>query len=233
MVPFRYQARDRDGELIVGVIEAADEQQVAVQLLSQGITPVVITAQATRWSLSLRRPRRGPSLAEMALFARQLQALTRAGVPISRSLRQLRDNTRNERLRVALSAITEDLESGRALAGAMARHPEIFSPLFVAMVRVGEESGRLDEALRQLFQYLERERTTVNQIKSALRYPTFVLLTVAIALFVLMAYVIPVFAEVFARFGMELPLMTRVIIGLSTWVASAWLGIVVVAVGAI
>jgi MSHA biogenesis protein MshG len=107
----------------------------------------VQVARVSSLNMPLRMPARKPTHAEVTLFARQLYALTKAGVPIIRSLNQLAASARNERLSAALREVVEDLESGRDLAGAMARHPAIFSPLFVSMVQVGEASGRLDDAL--------------------------------------------------------------------------------------
>ena len=222
---YAYRARNARGQSMEGMVEGPSDAAVAEQLAGDGLIPVEIRPAGggvRSLSAPLRLPARRPSSAEITLLARQLYALTRAGVPIIRGLNQLADSTRNERLASTLREVVDDLESGRDLAGAMARHPDIFSPLFVSMVQVGEASGRLEEALLRVFRYLERERRTVNLIRTALRYPTFVVVAIAVAIFILMAYVIPVFAQVFERFDLDLPLATRIIIGVSNVVAAWW-----------
>ncbi|ACL74338.1 type II secretion system F family protein [Thioalkalivibrio sulfidiphilus] len=225
MPRFSYRARNAQGQPIDGQMEAPTLMAVADQLSSDGFIPVDIQplrAGGASLNMPIRLPPRRPSSSEITLLARQLYALTKAGVPIIRGLNQLADASKNERMSKALREVVDDLESGRDLAGAMARHPDIFSPLFVSMVQVGEASGRLDDALLRVFNYMERERQTVNQIRTALRYPTFVVIAISVAIFILMAYVIPVFAQVFERFDLDLPLATRAIITVSNFVSAWW-----------
>jgi MSHA biogenesis protein MshG len=226
MPHFQYKARNPDGLALSGQIEAPSPDAAAEQLIGNGYTPVEIREARRREAVGEQIKRRlglgRPSLSELALFTRQLYALTRAGVPIIRGMNQLASSTRNTVLREAIEAIVDDLESGRDLAGALARHTDIFIPLYINLVRVGEESGRLDEAFLRLWEYLEREKKTSNQIKAAMRYPVFVILAVGIAIFILMAFVIPEFAKVFERFRLDLPLPTRAIIALSEFTAAYW-----------
>jgi MSHA biogenesis protein MshG len=233
MAQFSYKARNASGQAINGQLEAGSQSAAAQQLLNSGITPIEITAESKPGEgpslLSMELGSGRPTLADMVLFSRQMYALTKAGVPIIRGLTQLSDTTRSRGLKAAIEAISTDLESGRDLAGAMARHPRIFGPLFVNMVRVGEESGRLEEAFQRMYEYLEHERTTVNQIKSALRYPSFVIISIVLAVGVLMRYVIPKFADVYAGFDAELPLPTRILIGTSDFVVNWWWAIIVLA----
>lgn len=231
MSRYRYRARHPSGRLEQGEREAANAEALAEQLLSAGLAPLEIQAnESAAAPLSLRWPQRRPQPAEISLFARQMYALTKAGVPILRSLDQLAESARNPLLAEALREIIRDLEAGRDLAGALARHPRIFSPLFINMVRVGEQSGRLEEAFLRMHQYLESDRETVKQIKAALRYPSFVLIAMAVALFILMVYVIPVFEGLFARFDLELPLPTRILIGVSNVMVAWWWLLVLAAV---
>lgn len=226
MATFEYKARSSDGRPLKGQIDAPSTDAAAEQLLGNGYTPVEIHEARQREDLGEQLKRRlglgRPSLSELGLFTRQLYALSKAGVPIIRGMNQLASSTRNTMLREAIEAMVEDLESGRDLAGAMARHTDIFMPLYINLVRVGEESGRLDEAFLRLWEYLEREKKTSNQIKAAMRYPAFVILAVGVAIFILMAFVIPEFAKVFEQFRLELPLPTRAIIALSEFTAAYW-----------
>jgi MSHA biogenesis protein MshG len=224
MPRFEYTARDRSGSRVTGAVEAGSVDAVAGQLFDQGITPIDIQQRARSQGPNLRR-RLGmdkPSGDDIVMFSRQMYTLTRSGVPLIRGLTQLAESTRNPVLSETIRAVMTDLESGRELSGSLARYPRVFSPLYVAMVRVGEDSGRLEEAFERLTQYLERERDTIRQIKQATRYPTIVVVAIAIAIFILMTYVIPVFAGVFERLDAELPLMTRLLIGVSNFFAAYW-----------
>lgn len=226
MPKFAYKARDPGGRAVQGVVEAANASAAAELVAVNGAIPLEVGEQREATdlgaqledALGLGMPKR----VDLIMLTRQLYALTRAGVPITQSLRKLAETAKNRRLIKALHAVADELEAGRDLGSSMARHPAIFSPLFVAMVRVGEESGRLDEALLRLNKHLEREQQTVEQIKTALRYPTLVFGAIVIAVFVLMAMVIPEFAKVFASFKLDLPLPTKILIATSQFVARWW-----------
>jgi MSHA biogenesis protein MshG len=151
-----------------------------------------------------------------------MYSLTKAGVPLLRSINGLATNAENKQLKNALEDVTSELTNGRNLSASMAMHPDVFSPLFVSMISVGENTGRLDEVLLQLSHYYEQEVETRKRIKSAMRYPTFVIAFVIVALGILNYFVIPQFSSMFSRFGVDLPLPTRIIIGTSNFVVSYW-----------
>lgn len=237
MARYHYKARNAQGQAVEGLIEAPDTHAAAQQLINTGATPIDIRDALVKAASPLKKQIRfgsgKPTLSEVTLFTRQAYALNKAGVPIIRGFTQLADSARNPVLALAIEQIVEDLEAGRDLAGAMAKHTKIFSPLYINMIRVGEETGRLDEAFSRMHQYLEREKETVSQIKTALRYPMIVITTVILAVVILMAKVIPEFAKVFDRFNLELPLPTRIIIGASNFVAQYWWLLLVLSVGGI
>ncbi len=224
MPHFDYVARDRSGSRISGRIEAGSVDAVVTQLFDQGATPVEVNEARGRDRPGLRRQLGldRPTRDDLILFTRQMYTLAKSGVPLMRGLVQLAESTRNPRLAETIRSLIDDLESGRELAGALSRHPTIFPPLYVAMVRVGEESGRLEEAFQRMTDYLERERDNVRQVKQATRYPMIVVIAIGIAVFILMTYVIPVFARVFDKFDAELPLMTRGLIAVSDFFAAYW-----------
>ena len=233
MPHFRYTGRDESGARVAGAVEAGSLDGAAGVLAERGVTPIEITEQPEgsntdlRQRLGMDRPQRD----DLILFARQVFALTRSGVPIIRGLTQLAESTRNPVLKQTIRDIIDDLEAGRDFSGALARHPRIFSPLFVAMVRVGEASGRLEEAFGRMYEFLEREKETVQKIKTATRYPTFVIIAIAVAIWILMTWIIPVFANVFSRFDAELPLATRGLIAVSGFFADWWPVMLAVVVG--
>jgi len=224
MPRFDYQGRDGAGARTSGTIDAGSLDAAAGQLGELGITPLDIREAPEPRTGTLRR-RLGldnPSRVDVIMFARQMYTLTRSGVPLIRGLTHLAESTRNPVMKETIEAIIDDLESGRELGGAMARHPSVFSPLFVSMVRVGESSGRLEESFERMHHYLEREADTIQQIKSAVRYPAIVLVAMGAAIMVLMTFVVPVFANVFDRFDAELPLPTQILIAVSGFFASYW-----------
>jgi len=151
-----------------------------------------------------------------------MYTITKAGLPLIRGIRGLVASMRHPRLRDALDAIADDLETGMQLSTAMVRHDDVFDNLYVNMVRVGEDSGQLETVFNQLSEYLERDQETKKRIKSALRYPSFVLLALMVAMVVVNIFVIPAFANMFARFEAQLPLPTRMLIGTSNFFVEYW-----------
>ena len=227
MPQFLYKARDQAGQSIQGEVEAASAEAVAVQLQNNGITPINIdefkqsinplTQLLTRYNES-----RPAKLEDVILFSRQMYTLLRAGVPIIRAINGLSETTRNHLFKTALKDIASDLESGYELSRALSQQPHIFSSLFVSMVQVGENTGNMDDAFLQLSDYLDRERETRAQVKSAMRYPMFVLGAISIAMLIINIWVIPTFTKVFTGFGAQLPLPTRILIGISDFFVAAW-----------
>lgn len=226
MPQFRYKARGPRGDLIEGALEAASADGVAAQLLATGITPIdidqVVVGRDVMLDLRVGLLAKQPDLTDLILFSRQMYTMLKAGVPINQAMTGLIRSTRNGVLVAALRDVQGNLESGRELSAALARHPRIFPSLFVSMVRVGENTGRLDEAFLKIFAYLELEKDTRTRIKSALRYPSFVLVAIGIAIGIINVVVIPAFAKVFERAGAELPLPTRMLIATSDFFVAYW-----------
>jgi len=227
MANYAYMARDQDGLQVNGELEAGSEQLAAEQLLRSGVTPIRINRAADKSAarkkgilLQLTKPR--VTLEEIVMLARQLRTLTRAGVPILRGLQGLADTTENPTLSETLADVHRQLQGGRELNAALAKHPSVFSPLFVSLVRVGESTGRLDEAFGHLADYLEVEKSTRERIAAAIRYPLIVFVAIMVAMVIMNIWVIPTFADAFARYNAELPLMTRILIGTSEFFVAYW-----------
>jgi len=159
---------------------------------------------------------------ELIIFARQMQSLTKAGLPLDRALNGLQASMKNMAFKSVLQNVLQGLEGGLDLATSLGRHPKIFSPLFLSLVSVGENTGRLDMAFQQIGKYLELEKNTAKQVKSATRYPLFVVVTIAVALAVITIFVIPAFADTFRRLGADLPTETRILIGISNFAVAWW-----------
>lgn len=242
MPAFQYTGRNRRGEAVNGRIEAVSVDAVANQLFNNGITPLdIVPADVAQdvfgglRALHLRLGEGRVELVDQIFFCRQMYTLLKAGVPILQALNGLRESTQNPALAKVLASISEGLDAGLEFTGAIKRHSEIFSSLFVSMVQVGETTGSLPEAFLQLSLYLEREKETRERIKQALRYPTIVLIAITVAMFIINLYVIPAFAKVFAGFKVELPWATQLLIGTSnfmvTWSHLIFLGLIVTAIG--
>ena len=233
MPAFSYRGRNGAGEVINGVLEGASSSAVADMLFSSGVTPLEIKAAPDSALKKKDDAGDGFSLfgakiehVDILLFTRQLHTLMKAGVPIMRALAGLQDSSANPAMKSVLAQIRESLDSGRELSMSLARHPKIFTPFYLSMVRVGEMTGRLEEVLIRLFEHMEFERFMREQVKSALRYPSFVIMAMGVAILVVNIWVIPAFAKVFKGFGAELPLMTRILIGFSDFMVNWWHAII-------
>lgn len=239
MASYAYKARNSGGQLIEGVLEGATSGAVADVLLGQGAVPVEIRetkAVAKKggnasFNISLTKPKVGHL--DLLLFSRQMHTLLKAGVPILRALNGLQESAINPAMRDVIQDVRESLEGGRELSVSLARHPKVFSPFYVSMIRVGEATGMLEEIFLRLFEHLEFDRFMREQVKSALRYPMFVVIAMLVAIVVINLFVIPAFAKVFAGFGAELPLMTRVLLTTSQFFVDWWPYMLVAAVGGV
>ena len=240
MPQFSYAGKSAQGGPLKGRIEAASAQAAAQALLSQNIVPISIeetkkvsgTNNSSGFDIgSLLEQKVG--LDEMIIFSRQMYSLLKAGIPIIRAIKGLSENASHKRFQEILKDIADQLEQGRSLSSAMVKYEKVFTRLTISVVVVGENTGKLDDVFLQLALYFEREQETRKRIKSALRYPTFVLIALAIAMFILNLFVVPVFTQMFERFDTELPIMTRVLIGTSNFFVNYWWLILIVLIATI
>ncbi len=235
MPTYNYRGRDGGRTSVSGTIEAESPSAGVQQLVAKGI--VVIDLSAVRAAVKAKT---GPSWWEtmgakpvtdddVILFSRQMHTLQRTAVPVFRALSGLQESTGSRSFAEVLADLRSSLDQGRELSVAMARHPKIFSVFYVAMIHVGELSGRLTAVFSRLTQHLEFEKEMRGQIRAALRYPMFVMIAGAIAVVVLNIFVIPVFVGVFAGLNAKLPLVTRLLIGFSAFMVRWWPLLAVVA----
>lgn len=241
MATFAYRGRNATGEAVQGVLEGTTAAAVADLLFGTGVTPLEIkpaaAGEAERKAVA-DAPNAGLFAdkikhVDILLFTRQLYTLLKAGVPIMRALAGLQDSNQNQAMKAMIGDVRQSLDSGRELSVSLARHPKVFSAFYLAMVRVGEMTGRLEEIFLRLFDHMEFERFMREQVKAALRYPSFVVVAMAVALLVVNVWVIPTFAKVFQGFNAELPFVTRALIGFSDFTVAWWhlvIGLVVVAI---
>jgi MSHA biogenesis protein MshG len=223
MANFQYRARDASGNAVSGQLDAANQAAAADILKQRRYIPLSIEAVVTTDSaVTFELWQAKVSLTELIIFSRQMYSLMKAGIPIIRAIKSLADSTGSVRVREVMTALASELENGRSLSVAMASHPKVFSRLIISLVHVGENTGRLDDAFLQLTFYFEQELETRKQIKQATRYPIFVLFALAVAMVILNIFVIPQFANMFARFNAELPWSTQLLLASSSFFINFW-----------
>lgn len=230
MAVFTYTGRNAQGGQVTGSLEAASASAVAKQLARQNIIPTAIKeGKAKAGSGSGANIDIGEllgfdrvSLDDLIVLCRQMYALMRSGVPILRAIHGLAESSQSVNLRTVLGEVAAQLEGGYALSSALNQHPKVFSSLFVSIVHVGENTGQLDGAFLKLATYFEREQETRKRIKSAMRYPSFVITAIIVAIVILNIFVIPTFASMFSKLGADLPLATKILITSSEFFLDYW-----------
>lgn len=222
---FAYSGRDASGALVKGVLESADMGAAASQLFSTGITPVDIQP-----AVAPEKPDEdgidwfGEKVThfDVMMFSRQMHTLLKAGIPIMSALGGLQASTPSKAFSDIVRQLRESLDSGRELSAAMQQHPRVFNSFYISMVRVGESTGMLEDVFMRLFSHMEFEKFMREQIRAALRYPSFVVGVMLVAIVVINIFVIPAFAKVFKGFNAELPLLTRILVGVSDFFLAWW-----------
>jgi MSHA biogenesis protein MshG len=222
------------GDAVEGVLEAASSDAVASQLIENGLTPVNIEPTAAQSDAQIHLQKlftQKVTIGDLIQFSRQMHSLLKAGVPILGALSGLAETTKNETFKETIKNIAISLESGRDMATALNEHPKVFNMFYVSMIRIGETTGTLDAIFMQLAKYLERDKKTRDQIRAAVRYPIFVLSAIVVALAIINLFVIPAFANMFAKYDAQLPWATQVLITTSNFTLNHWPELLVAIVG--
>ncbi len=225
MTRYRYRAMQADGRAVRGELEAEHATELEARLRDLGL--VFINGEALRARCGPRRciPRR-----ELIHFCFHLEQLVGAGVPVFESLAELRDATRHPRLREIIATVLADIEGGKPLSQAASRHPAVFTPVFVSLLRAGEQSGRLPEAIRDIGAMLTREEELAAHARQIAIYPLVVGSILTVALVVALVHVVPELEKLFRSTGQALPLQTVVLVALSRAVANGWWAMLLLAV---
>lgn len=237
MINFDYKARDRTGTLASGRLEAESSKEAALQLEKSGLTPISIEdADASNVMLQIGKIFSGFQKIksdDLVVFTRQLASALEAGVPLINSLDAVAEQIRNGRFRAAVLSVKKDIEGGSTFSDAMEKHRGIFSALVINMVRAGEKAGILPRVLDRVSNLIEKDMETSDRVKTASRYPLIVLVALAIAFIVMSVYIVPKFFTFFSAFKAELPLPTRILMGINYAIVHYWywvLGLLVVLV---
>jgi type IV pilus assembly protein PilC len=228
---YDYKVRDRDGKLIKSQIEADSVSLVANKLREMGYTPIAIKPVG---GANLRREINIPGLTDrvnlksISIMSRQLATMVASGLTLVRALSVLTDQVDSKPLRTVLTQVRQDVEEGSSLSTALERHPRVFGPLYISMVRAGEAGGQLDTVLMRLSTTIEKQVELRRKIKSAMTYPAVVFCAVILIVTLIMIFVVPTFKRLFSSLNGTLPLPTRIVISISNVLAS-WRLLVVIA----
>jgi len=238
MGTFQYTATDSAAKIVRGSMEASDERAVVTWLRANGYYPIKVgqpgvVTEARPGLVGLpTRFGRAPSTQDVLAFTQQLATLLEAGMELDRSLAILLDLTDNQRFRSILRSILADIQAGSSFADSLAKHPRLFSRLYVNMVKAGEASGVMEVILLRLAGFLERSKAVRDEITSAMIYPLLLLLVGGGAIVVMMNFVIPRFAQIFTDAKQLMPLPTRILLAISAFTTDYWwivLAVIVVA----
>ncbi len=216
---FSYKATTTDGAIVEGVIEAADERDVAERLKNSGIIPLSIASP--KEGLGKRFVRKS-SRGDILTFTTELSSLLGAGLPLDRSLNILSDISEGSEMKNIIKSVLKSIREGSSFSDALQKHPRVFPKLYVNMIRAGEAGGVLDVVLDKLNEFLESSRELKDHVFSAMIYPVILLFTGGASIVVLLTWVLPKFSVIFSEMHTQLPASTRLIIGFSETIASYW-----------
>ena len=228
MRKFVYEARDNTTDKIVKSVVQADSEHAAAKLLSaQGFVPLRIEAEDERAGWLGRLSGRITSK-DKIVFTRQLATLVGAGLPLIQSMRTVLEQTQNKKMQEIIQEIIADIEGGKQLSTAFARHPEVFSNVFVALVAAGEASGTLDDALKRIAAQQEKDAAIISKIRGALTYPIIVLVVILLVVAFMLLTVVPQVKNLYKDLGKQLPLLTQMMVGVADFFIQFWWVIFVV-----
>ncbi|MCH7619703.1 MAG: type II secretion system F family protein [Candidatus Marinimicrobia bacterium] len=223
MTEYKYKAKNLTGEIFTGVLNVASKQEVNEFLDRQEYFPIEIKEEKSKADvMSFFDKFQKVKTDEIANFTRQLATLIAAGVPIVAALEALSDQTDNEKFEGIVKTLITDVSGGASFSDSLIKHKGTFSNLYINMVRAGESAGVLEDVLRRLSDFMEHDDSVKKSIKSAMRYPIIVMVALILAFIGAVAFIIPKFAVMFARSGVELPIITQILLGLSTILTEYW-----------
>jgi type IV pilus assembly protein PilC len=226
MPAFTYTARALNGDLKTATIEAPNRDEVVAQLRKQRLNVVKIDEAKQAANATKKKPGK-ISMRDIVIFTRQFSTMINAGLPLVQALDILAKQSENKALKEVTLAVVFDVESGHTVADALRKHPKAFTELYVNMVAAGEAGGILDTILMRLATFMEKNDALVRKVKGAMIYPGVIMSVAAIAIVVLLIFVIPTFEKMFASVGLALPLPTRVVIGMSQFLQHYWWALIV------
>ena len=221
---YTYKAKTGPNQLKEDVIEADSHEEAITKLTRQGFFPIRVQLVSGS-AASTERPEAAfarVKFRDLNTFTRQLASLIKSGVPILKALNIISDQTENKHLKNIVTDVARQVKEGRMLSDALQNYPQIFPPLYIAMIRSGENSGALEQVLLRITEHREKAAEVRSRIRSALAYPVLMVFVALVTIIILLAYVVPQLKKVFDQIGQELPLITRILIGVSDTLVNYW-----------
>ena len=234
MAKFTYKAKDQHGITITGEMESSSSDAVASRLKVMKCTPILISKEEALFSDLLEKYFSGfqkVKLDELIVFVRQLSSILAAGVPLLESLDAVYEQVQSPRFKKIILDMRHNIEGGASFSDALSNYSKVFGPIFISMVKSGERAGIFGEVLERLANLLEKDFENMQKIKSAMRYPIIVLFALGIAFVVVITFVIPQFSKLYSSFKTELPLPTRILLGINYVIVNYWLFIILGLIG--
>jgi type IV pilus assembly protein PilC len=232
MKRFIYKAKDKTGKLVIGEVEASTPEQAAKLVRGKGLVVISIKVKIDSPLSLIKGLRDKITQQDVTTFTRQLSTMMNAGLPITEALLILRSQSKSSMQKV-VAQILADVESGQSLSGALEQHPKVFSRTYMALIKSGEVGGVMDEVLARLADSMEKQQEFKGKVKGALIYPAIIMIGMFIVVLIMMIFVIPRLTSLYTEFNAELPLPTRILMGVSGLVITLWpLFLILGAVGA-
>jgi len=231
MKRFTYKAKDKTGRIVSGEVESSSEQMAARLVREKGLTVISLTPARESLASLIRKLRDRITAGDVATLTRQVATMINAGLPITESLLILRSQSKGALQKVVAQILT-DVEGGESLSTSLSRHPKVFSPTYIALVKSGELGGVLDQVLGRLADNLEKQQEFKGRVKGALIYPAIIVIGMVVVAIVMMIFVIPKLTSLYGEFGAKLPTATKILIGVSNFFFHFWpIGLVALAIG--
>lgn len=227
---FTYKAKSRSGQQSDGMITAVDEKQ-ALDMLKQQDLFVVSIGEKSSGFLSGLNFKKKVSLKDKIIFTKQLAIMIKGGLPLVDALSALKEQTENVEFQKVIGTIIEDVRGGLALSKALAKHPKMFSELYIAVTYSGERSGKVDEVLNRLAEQLQKDYDLISGVKGAMTYPIVVVCALIGVMVLMLVFVVPKMQTIFTEMGVSLPLPTRILLGLSAFAVTYWYAVIGVLIG--
>ncbi|MGD0523219.1 MAG: type II secretion system F family protein [Candidatus Microgenomates bacterium] len=221
MKKYFYQARDKNGKLVKGEVDASSESHAAKLIRKQGLIVIIIKPVSGNPLDLLKKFNERITTSDVTIFTRQLSIMVNAGLPITDALMIMKTQTKGQMQKVVINILT-DIEEGESLSSAIAKYPDIFSPSYIALLKSGEAGGVMDEVLLRLTENLEKQGEFAGKVKGALVYPMILVVGMVIVAAVMVTFVIPKMMGMYTDMGAKLPLPTQILLGISGFAAKFW-----------
>lgn len=227
---YQYKAKDVQGTITEGPVEAASEKEASKILGSKNLFVLELNAE-TQSSAKKFSFRKKVNLKEKIIFTKELAMMIKGGLPLVEALTALQEQTENQTFHETIGVIVDDVKGGTALSKALTKHPKMFSKIYVAITESGEKSGKLDQVLERLADQLQKDYDLITKVKNAVTYPIVIVIALIGIMILMLVFVVPQLKQIFDEMGVQLPLPTRMLLGTSDFIIRYWYAVILVIIG--